>query len=646
MTTDSVSSSVVEPHLLENRWWRFWNWSRSRQVISLLVLSGLGAGAFFLISSLGSDGQISADGQIEIPVRRGDVESSVSLSGKTSFPERESLSFPAGGTVAALAVDDGDRVEAGQVIAELDEATRTRLELELAEARSAVTEAQEVVEGLNGTTSALESARAESRLVEAELAVEEAQQAKNAIDSPDGSEGEELTSARTSLLDANAALDAAEEDLGLATESRDQAVGEAQKIVDKAEKAYADSIVGWFGSTVPTEFRSMDPDQILDLWGVTYAEIFDTESEFEDDASTPWNELQIFIWVHLSLTPIDVSKDPATRPGLRSPQLELEDAWEESQDAKKLLATVLRTEERSVQSAELAVEAAKITSGDAEQRLLSVSNPRLRSIRAALLNEAAALRDEARRDLQSLEASGIGKIEVAQALLELAVQQLETAQAAVDQSQMTAPFDGVVKNIRVSEGDIVTSKQVVLEIVDDSAIAVQADIDEEDVLAINIGDEVAVTLEALRGQVLNGFVESIGDAEESQQGNVTAPVTIRLDRVEGQELIEGLTASATVVGDEVKDVLRVPSAAVGGSFFQPTVQRITSTGSETVPIETGVTDGRWVELKSGVNEGDMLAVRVQSQSGQSPLGFPGLGSNGSVTLGSGDVFVLPGGGGN
>jgi hypothetical protein len=81
-----------------------------------------------------------------------------------------------------------------------------------------------------------------------------------------------------------------------------------------------------------------------------------------------------------------------------------------------------------------------------------------------------------------------------------------------------------------------------------------------------------------------------------------------LDDLNGLQIVEGLTASAQLVSSQVTDVLRVPSAAITGTFTQPAVNRVTETGTETVPVQIGASDGTWVEIVSGLEEGDTVVA--------------------------------------
>jgi HlyD family secretion protein len=217
---------------------------------------------------------------------------------------------------------------------------------------------------------------------------------------------------------------------------------------------------------------------------------------------------------------------------------------------------------------------------------------------------------------------------------------LADSESALTNSTLTAPFDGVITLVNVEAGGAVTPAQVVAEIVNSSALAVEADVDEEDILTIAIDSPAVITLDAVAGRTFSGIVSSIGQAVQSQQGAVTFTVQVTLDDVGNLNLLEGLTASAEVISSQTLDVVRVPVAAVGGSFIQPTVQVMANGQVTEKPVQLGVSNGTYVQITSGLTEGEVVLATV--------IGDLGL-DTGTTTLpggfGGGGTGIPGGGGG-
>ena len=149
-----------------------------------------------------------------------------------------------------------------------------------------------------------------------------------------------------------------------------------------------------------------------------------------------------------------------------------------------------------------------------------------------------------------------------------------------------------------------------VEIVDTSVAEIDGVVDEIDVLFLNVGAQAAVTMDALLGQTLAGEVSSIETTGSTQGGVVSFPVRVRVEAPAGVDLREGLSAAASVVLRETTDALLVPSAAIGGTFLQPTVLVHRDGAIVEQPVTLGDGDDFNVVVTNGLNEGDTVVVET------------------------------------
>ncbi len=231
--------------------------------------------------------------------------------------------------------------------------------------------------------------------------------------------------------------------------------------------------------------------------------------------------------------------------------------------------------------AEVEVAAARV--GDAEEALADLVNgdPLVRALREREIESAESDLANAERDLASTE--------------------------------ITTPIGGVVETVDTEAGDTVTPMAFVVEIVDTSVAEVDGVVDEIDVLFLNVGAEAVVTMDALLDQTLAGEVSSIETTGRTTGGVVSFPVRVRVEAPPVVDLREGLSAAASVVLRETTDALLVPSAAIGGSFLQPTVLVQRDGALTEQPVSLGDGDDFNVVVLAGLNEGD--AVVVESTGG-------------------------------
>ncbi|MEH6351853.1 HlyD family secretion protein [Pseudomonas sp. 3JA] len=181
------------------------------------------------------------------------------------------------------------------------------------------------------------------------------------------------------------------------------------------------------------------------------------------------------------------------------------------------------------------------------------------SRRAALGPQAisAELRENAQIN------AGIARGELREAQAEAKVAELNLAR-----SQVLAPRNGHITNLRLAEGNYVNAGQPVMALIDDSTFYVQAYFEETKLPRIRVGDPVKIWLMSA-GHALEGHVESISRGITDRNTNPDAqllaeveptfnwvrlaqriPVRIKLDKVpEGVNLSAGMTASVQVRED-------------------------------------------------------------------------------------------------
>ena len=119
---------------------------------------------------------------------------------------------------------------------------------------------------------------------------------------------------------------------------------------------------------------------------------------------------------------------------------------------------------------------------------------------------------------------------VAEAQYEAARANLDAARAALADVELTAPFDGTVAGLKVKTGETVTPGQVFASVADFSDWIVKTtDLTELDVVDISEGQPVAITLDAIPDQALDGTITLIGQNYSEKQGDVVYEVTVQLN---------------------------------------------------------------------------------------------------------------------
>ena len=245
----------------------------------------------------------------------------------------------------------------------------------------------------------------------------------------------------------------------------------------------------------------------------------------------------------------------------------------------------------------------------------------------------------------------------------------------LDDYTVTSPIQGTIVDKNYNAGETSEANQVLCTIYDLSYLTMTLSVDELDISSIEVGQTVQVTADAVEGQTYTGTVTKVSVAGTSSGSATTYPVTIRIDETDG--LLPGMSVDATIELASAEDVLLIPSAALNrGNTVLVTADspsaanaaaqqpgedvpegaeepELGQTGGEeqeyvSVAVTVGVSDGNYVEITSGLQEGDVVAHLQTSSSGGSDMmmgGMPMGGNMGGVPGGapSGMSGGAPGG---
>jgi macrolide-specific efflux system membrane fusion protein len=275
------------------------------------------------------------------------------------------------------------------------------------------------------------------------------------------------------------------------------------------------------------------------------------------------------------------------------------------------------------------------------------------------------------------------------------LQSAQLSYQATQDSVVTAPTDGTVANLSVSQGTSVTASgnsnsssnnssssntpnsssgnsssgtsgsssssgsstsngSTVLVLGNFSQLSVVTQVNEVDIPKIKVGQNATVTLDAYPNQTFVGQVESVDSVGTTSSNVVTYNVYI--DLVSPPTSIKpGMTASVAIQTARHDNVITVPNAAVQTANGTSFVRVLKNNQVSTVQVTTGISDDTNTEITSGISEGDIVvtgtsAATSGSSSTASPFsgGFGGGGARGGAGArggGGGAVFFRGGGGG-
>ena len=204
---------------------------------------------------------------------------------------------------------------------------------------------------------------------------------------------------------------------------------------------------------------------------------------------------------------------------------------------------------------------------------------------------------------------------------------MSSAERNISHYTIDAPISGTIVDKKVKAGDKLSANDTAMQnlctIYDMSYLEMKLNVDELKIRSLEVGQEVDITADAVPGETYKGVISSILVAGTTANGSTSYPVTVRIDDM--GELLPGMNATAKITTASVKNVLALPNAAlVRGSYVLVTRDSPSAANAETsmtapdgyvyVKVASGISDDDYIEVKSGLQEGDTIAYDNSSVS--------------------------------
>ncbi len=181
---------------------------------------------------------------------------------------------------------------------------------------------------------------------------------------------------------------------------------------------------------------------------------------------------------------------------------------------------------------------------------------------------------------------------------------------------ITSPIKGTIVQKNYKQGDSLSTGKEMCIIYDLSYLEMVISVDELNISALEVGQPVVITADAVNGQSYEGKVTRVSVAGNTSGGTTTYPVTIRIDQTEG--LRPGMNANAEIVTAKSSQTLTVPNAAiVRGNYVLVTTDSPSAANADEsmtapegyvyVPVKTGVSSDDYTEILSGLCAEDTIA---------------------------------------
>jgi len=205
---------------------------------------------------------------------------------------------------------------------------------------------------------------------------------------------------------------------------------------------------------------------------------------------------------------------------------------------------------------------------------------------------------------------------------------LAAARDDLEKTVITAPISGTVTSLNLEQGEIVITGTmnnpgtVVMTISNLDTMEVRADIDETDVAKVRPGQPVEINVDAFADTTLSGVVSVVGSSSSSARNfsaasDERATFEVRIRVIDGLPgLRPGMATTVDIVTAEQDSVAYVPIQALVAREVGEDEKKTEAEGVFTVvesrarfvPLRTGISDARNVEVIGGLKSGDRVVV--------------------------------------
>lgn len=552
--------------------------------LAAAVLAAGGFGAVRLLGGGGGGEQIVTD-----LVTRDTIQSTVKGSGAASARESVSLNPPVSATVLALHVKEGDRVEKGTVLYELDPAEAQKA---TEEAKKSLTEAEK---GVTAAAERLQAAQKQLSETEEEYQKLLASKADLTVTAPfDG----KLVEAASLLPDAE--ITAGQKLATLVSSNR-------LKLSLYYSYAYLDQLrVGQEAAvSIPAVMASV-PGKISEINKVEFV--------------TPEGSKCFEVVVALD-NPGTLTEGMAASAGLTVggqavyPYQNGKLAYQETREVTAKVPGPLKTSFLHNHAPVKKGQAILVLGPDELDKQLEEKRESVTSVRESV--------DSARTAVES-----------AQETLASARDKVKKALEQEADMAVKAPITGTVLTCLLEQGEKADSGQLGILLADTSVMRIDIQVDERNVSRVKTGMTCTITQTGLGGEenTFEGTVESVSLTGKSENGVSFFPAVVKVDNGDGA-MLNGMSIEYELVLAQSEDCLVVPAQAVqyteqGSCLFVKADRRPDNAvdlgdgveiprGFYAVPVETGLSNSAQVEIKSGVEEGMEVFTQKLVESGSS-----------------------------
>ena len=283
-------------------------------------------------------------------------------------------------------------------------------------------------------------------------------------------------------------------------------------------------------------------------------------------------------------------------------------------EAKFLTATELETDRISRSSAEVSVAQAE----RAEKLLIEHDHPKQIAVNTGKITEAERELKRVELQAEARVVNAKSALSTSQAKYDLEAEKLAKFRDQLTKAKIYSPSEGIVVYTReqsrwgqgelMEEGATVRERQEIITIPQSGGMIAEASLHESVIKKVKEGQKCTILVDAIPNVEFSGRVDFVALLPDS--GSSWMNPNARLFRTNiavtdtNPEMRPGMSCSVEILVKEIPDALFVPVQAV----FRTGGKTVCFIGGEQRAVEIGDASEKWVEILSGVEEGEIVEL--------------------------------------
>ncbi|MCY6355131.1 efflux RND transporter periplasmic adaptor subunit [Clostridium sp. ZS2-4] len=251
-----------------------------------------------------------------------------------------------------------------------------------------------------------------------------------------------------------------------------------------------------------------------------------------------------------------------------------------------------------------------VSKAEYEQAELAASDNSIEVFKAQL-NQAESSYNQAKKSFEQTKASSQNSsvgVKQAQAGYSQAQVAYNQAMQALKDLTVTSPISGIVSSVSIEKGEIASNAQEAVTIVDMDKVYLEVNVTENLVNKLKKDQEVELDIESIGAEAVKGKIYTISPAADLKNNLYSVKIEIAN---KDHKIKPGMFGKVYFKTDFINNVLAVNSETILVEEGKNIVYVVKDGKAQKKEVKIGMDNGKYTEIKSGVQEGEEVIVKGQ-----------------------------------